>query len=435
MLKFRRSLLTRLQWGFAGGAFLMAGAMALVMDAALKRSLDAEDALALTARARELAAELPAVVQPAAAEPVPERVEWLLLSEPRRRSAGFPDMDLASLPPSEVREVAAGGREFAMLRWPRPGGDLVVAMDRTHEEALVAGFRHTLLAAAGGGALLAALLGRLVAARGLRPLHELAEEAAAIRPGSLQRRLDPLHYPNELGEVVSRLNGALEGLEEAFDRLSGLAGELAHELRTPIQGLRAEAEALLLRGEGPHDALGSMLEECDRMAAQVEQMLFLARAEDPGAQLRREPFGARELLADVAEFFEASAEEAGVGLEVAEGPGCLLEGDRSMVGRALHNLVANALRHTPSGGRVRLAARRLPAGVELAVVDTGTGVPESLRASLGRRWAKGPGSRGLGLGLAIVQSIARIHGGRLEIRPAEGGGTEARMEFPDLKKT
>ncbi len=433
MLKFRRSLLTRLQWGFAAGAFVMAGAMALVMDAALKRSLDAEDALALEARARELAADLPAAAP--LPGPAPERVEWLLATDPPRRSPAFPAVDVADLPPGAVKEVKAGGREFALLRWPRPGGDLVVAMDRTHEEALVADFRHTLLAAAGGGALLAALLGRLVAARGLRPLHDLAEEAAAIRPGSLQRRLDPSQYPNELGEVVSRLNGALEGLEEAFDRLSGLAGELAHELRTPIQALRAEAEALIRRGEGPPEALGSILEECDRLAAQVEQMLFLARAEDPGAQLRREVFPVGDLLAEVAEFFEASAEEAEVSLEVEAGPDCLLEADRAMVGRALHNLVANALRHTPGGGRIRLGAAAAPGHVRLRVADTGTGIPETLRNSLGQRWAKGPGSRGLGLGLAIVQSIARIHGGRLAIQPAEGGGTEAVLEFPDLKKS
>jgi two-component system heavy metal sensor histidine kinase CusS len=435
MLKFRRSLLTRLQWGFAAGSFLMAGAMALVMDAALKRSLDAEDALALSARARELSAGLPSPAGGSSHEPAPERIEWLLLAEPRRQSAGFPDLDLATLPPSQVRVAPAGGRDFAVLRWPRPGGDLVVAMDRTHEEALVAGFRHTLFAAAGGGALLAALLGRLVAARGLRPLHDLAEEAAAIRPGSLQRRLDPSHYPDELGEVVARLNGALEGLEEAFDRLSGLAGELAHELRTPIQGLRAEAEALIRRGEGPPDALGSILEECDRLAAQVEQMLFLARAEDPGALLHREPFEVRGLLTEVADFFEASADEAGVRLEVEAGAGCRLEGDRALVGRALHNLLANALRHTPQGGRIVLSALPLPGGVALAVVDTGTGIPDALLPALGRRWAKGPGSRGLGLGLAIVQSIARVHGGSLDIQPAKGGGTEARMEFPDLKKT
>jgi two-component system heavy metal sensor histidine kinase CusS len=164
-------------------------------------------------------------------------------------------------------------------------------------------------------------------------------------------------------------------------------------------------------------------------------MLFLARAEDPGALLHREPFEVRGLLTEVADFFEASADEAGVRLEVEAGAGCRLEGDRALVGRALHNLLANALRHTPQGGRIVLSALPLPGGVALAVVDTGTGIPDALLPALGRRWAKGPGSRGLGLGLAIVQSIARVHGGSLDIQPAKGGGTEARMEFPDLKKT
>lgn len=435
MLRLRRSLLGRLQWGFALGAFAMAAAMAVFMDAALRRSLDSEDALALAARAEELGRALPAEGRDSEGEPGPERVEWLLLGTPPRHSRGFPALDPGSLAPGKVVERRAAGREFAFLRVARKGGDLVVAMDRTHEEGLLAGFRRTLLAAAAAGAVLAALLGRLVAARGLRPLHDLAEEAAGIRPGTLQHRLDASHYPLELAEVVGRLNGALDGLEEAFARLSGLAGELAHELRTPLQALRAEAEALVRRGEGPPEALGSLLEECDRLAAQVEQMLFLARAEDPGASLRREPLVLDAFLGEVAEFFEAAAEEGGVRLDVRAPAGLVLSADRALLVRALHNLVANALRHTPAGGTVTLAAEAGPEGVALVVSDTGTGIPAELQGRLGERWAKGEGSRGLGLGLAIVGSLARVHGGRLRIHPGAAGGTVARMEFPDLKKS
>jgi two-component system heavy metal sensor histidine kinase CusS len=435
MLKLRRSLLSRLQWGFALGALAMAAAMALFMDAALRRSLDSEDALAMAARAEELSRTLPPLERAAGAGPGPERIEWMLLAPPVRRTQGFPDLDVQALEPGLVAERVVGGRAFSVLRWPRTGGDLVLAMDRTHEEALLGGFRRTLLGAAAAGAVLAALLGRFVAARGLRPLHQLAEEAASIRPGTLERRLDASRYPLELGELVNRLNGALEGLEEAFARLSGLAGELAHELRTPLQALRAEAEALVRRGEGPPEALGSLLEECDRLAAQVEQMLFLARAEDPGALLRREPVPLAPFLGEVAEFFEAAAEEAGVRLEVHAPGDLVLEADRTLLTRALHNLVANALRHTPAGGRIALGAEAQGDGLALEVADTGSGIPAELQGRLGQRWAKGEGSRGLGLGLAIVGSLARLHGGRLRIGPGAQGGTVARLEFLDLKKT
>lgn len=432
----RGSLLSRLQWGFALGAFLMAGGMALFMDTALQRSLDAEDSLVMAAQAEELRRTLPAAEAPVRSSgPRPERVEWRVLGPVPRRSPGFPDLDPAKVPAGAMVELEAGGLAFLVSRHSRPGGDLLIAVDRTHEEALVAGFRRTLLLAVAVSAILAALIGRLVAARGLRPLHQLAEEAAAIRPGSLGHRLDATLYPMELGEVVQRLNGALGRLEEAFDRLSGLAGELAHELRTPIQSLRAEAEALLRNGQGPVDALGSILEDCDRLAAQVEQMLFLARAEDPVAELKVEGIPLAAFLQEMADFFEASAEEAGITLAVAAEPGLALQADRSLLGRACHNLVANALRHTPRGGTIVLQARAGTGSIQLSVRDSGAGIAADLRPRLGQRWAKGEGSRGLGLGLAIVRSIVHLHGGEVQIGPAEGVGTEVWMEFPDLKKT
>ncbi|MBK8724466.1 MAG: HAMP domain-containing protein [Holophagaceae bacterium] len=432
MFNVRGSLLSRLQWGFALGAFLMAGGMALFMEAALRRSLDAEDALVMEAQAQLVLREIGNPSPGPGAGAGPERVEWKVPGPPPRQSPGFPRLDEAGLPADGMREVEADGRMFLVAR--RPGG-LLLAVDRTHEESLVGGFRRTLLLGVALSALAAALLGRYVAARGLAPLHRLADEAAAIRPGSLGHRLDPSAYPIELGEVVQRLNGALGRLEEAFDRLSGLAGELAHELRTPIQSLRSEAESLIRNGEGPPEALGSILEECDRLATQIEQMLFLAKAEDPGAELRRTGLPVRDLLLHVADFFEASAEEAGVTLEVAAEAQLTLDGDRSLLERALHNLVANALRHTPEGGRVTLAARREGGACLLSVLDTGRGVDPALKPRLGQRWTKGQGSRGLGLGLAIVRSIARLHGGDVAILEATGTGTEVRMDIPDLKKT
>jgi len=429
----RVSLLRRLQVGFALGALGLAALMALFMDHALHRSLAAEDALVLETRVREIALNLPGeddTRRPS--NPRPEQVSWVWLGDggERRQSPDFPAMALEGLSHGQPVEREIGGRRFLVKSVAGSGGRLVLALDRTHEEALVEGFRRTLLLAVAGSAVLAALLGRFLAARGLAPLHALAEEAGALRPAHLERRLDATLYPLELGEVVDRLNGALGRMEEAFDRLSGLAGELAHELRTPIQTLRAEAEALVRSGEGPPEALGSILEECDRLAAQVEQMLFLARAEDPGAELRRAPVAVGELLEEVRAYFEGSAEEAGLVLAVRCPEGLVLQADAGLLRRALHNLTANALRHTPSGGSVTLGGRSEAGLIVLVVSDTGPGVPEALRPVLGQRWAKGKGSRGLGLGLAIVRSIARLHGGELAIESSESGGTMARLELP-----
>ena len=209
MFNIRGSLLSRLQWGFALGAFLLAGCLAVFMDATLHRGLDAEDALVMEAMAQDLLGPAPqSQAAPGKGTTRLERVEWKLTGARSAQSAAFPVLDAARIPVGAFAEIEAGGRAFLVSRRTHPGGELWMVMDRTHEEVLVGGFRRTLLLAVAFSAVMAAVMGRFVAARGLRPLHDLAEEAAAIRPASLGHRLDPSHYPMELEEVVQRLNGA-----------------------------------------------------------------------------------------------------------------------------------------------------------------------------------------------------------------------------------
>ena len=316
-----------------------------------------------------------------------------------------------------------------------PEGTLHLAMDRSHEQTLVAGFRRTLGVAIALAALLAALLGRWVAKRGLRPLHLIATEAAHIDPSNLDRRLHGEHFPEELGELVTTLNGTLARLQEAFDRLGHMASELAHELRTPLQNLRAEVEGIVLGpkdAEASREALGSVLEECDRLARLIEQMLFLARSENPSTVIERKSVDAPSLLQSVADFFEAEAEEAHVNLHVEAATGLSISGDEPLLKRALHNLTANALRHTPAGGSIVLGARARDLGLQLFVRDSGAGLPPEVLARLGERWVRGPDSRGpgLGLGLAITKGIAQLHGGKLQAENRPGGGAEASIWLP-----
>ena len=316
------------------------------------------------------------------------------------------------------------------------GGTVEAAKDLRHHARLLDSYRETLLANALLVALLAALAGWLIARRGLAPLGRLADATAGIHPGTLHTRLDPGAAPAELERLVIALNGALARLEEAFSRLAALSADMAHELRTPLHALRLELESLTASSESPatRDRLGSATESVDHMGALVEQMLFLARAEDPATALEIADLDLGQALRDAARPFEILADEQGISLRVEADAGARIHADPTLLRRAIHNLIANAVRHTAKGEVVLAGTMRI-GFTEIEVRDTGEGISPGQLPRLGQRFARADASRsratgGTGLGLAIVESILRLHGGSLHIESELGEGTVARMRFP-----
>ncbi len=427
---------------FALSTFALVGLLAVFMDVALHRSLETEDAMVMEAQAdalaRHIASRLPFGVD---SERAPEKADWQLVSPSGRMIAestgmrGLPPLSWPAGTPAPMEVTSPSGTTYTLLVRSLPEGTLRLVMNRSHEESLVAGFRRTLALAVALAAVLAAFLGRWVARRGLRPLEQLVREAGDIDPQRLDRRLHGEHFPAELSELVETLNGALARLREAFDRLSRMASELAHELRTPLQNLRAEVEAMLLRPKddvATREALGSVLEECERLAKLIEQMLFLARSESPSTAIEPKELEAGHLLNAVREFFEAEAEEAQVTLRCDVPVPFTLIADEALLLRALHNLTANAIRHTPPGGAVVLGLTPGESMSGLSVRDSGEGFPGEILIRPGERWVRGPASRGpgLGLGLAIVKGIAQLHGGSLSIVNLPEGGAQATVWVP-----
>jgi two-component system heavy metal sensor histidine kinase CusS len=329
---------------------------------------------------------------------------------------------------------ALEGGEVSALRQAVPGGELRLLLDRGHETALVRSFRHTLWIGTLLATVAAALLGRLVAVRSLRPLRLIAEETAAIRPGDPFHPLEAARFPEELGQLIHTLNASLARLQEAIQRLDELGSELAHELRTPLQHLRSSLEDLVLRREAvAPQALGPALEACDRLQSLIEGILFLARSADPTASVKWEEMDAAHVLQETRDFFEGLAEEGGITLSIDAPPGLHLWADPALLTRALHNVVSNALAATPRGGRVHLQAEAEGAGIVVRILDDGPGLPPAVREALGARWNRGLGSRGHGLGLAIVQSILDLHGGRFTLEDRPGGGTVATLSLAGLR--
>jgi signal transduction histidine kinase len=275
--------------------------------------------------------------------------------------------------------------------------------------------------------LLIAAVGTLaawwVAARALRPLAEVnarARSLGALPEGSLPRT----GSGDEVDQLTEVLNDLLRRIREEVMRVRRLTADVGHALRTPLTVLRGNVELQLGQTDGAHtDALVGALEQVDELARMVNQLLLLEKLESaPLAGLKREPLDLHALARSMIEHLRVVAEERGVMLELRGSP-VEIEGDASQLRQLLANLIDNALRHTPRGGRVSVETRANGARAELLVTDTGKGIDPSEIERVFERFYSAPGERGAGtgLGLPIARAIARAHGGDVGATATAGG--------------
>jgi two-component system heavy metal sensor histidine kinase CusS len=338
------------------------------------------------------------------------------------------------------------GAAFGHLANDGPRIEIIAALTAGERAALLGKYRVRIVEWVLAGAAAAALLGLLLIRAGLQPLRSIAAEAASVTVNRLQTRLDAHAAPRELQELVTALNGMLDRIEDGFQRLSQFAADVAHDLRTPVSNLLGQTQVALNKprtAEEYQSLLASNIEEFERLARMVENMLFLARADNAQVALRKEGFDVRVELTRIAEYFHGMAEEVGVAIRSdgdrtdmrrADG-GLELLADPILFRRAVHNLLANAIRYTPHGGTIDIWSESSRQDVIVSVRNPGKGIaPEHLPHIFDRFYrsdrARSDSASSAGLGLAIVQSIARLHGGRVEVESQAGGTTVFRMVLP-----
>lgn len=313
-----------------------------------------------------------------------------------------------------------------------------LAIDTRYESDLLARYRNEIWATLIAGLLISIFIGNRIARRGLQPLSEIAAAVQRVRSSTLNERIRLNDPPAEIDSLAGNFNQTLDRLEEAFGRLSRFSSDIAHELRTPINNIRGQMEVALARVRTPAeyaDLMESCLEDCERLSRLIDSLLFLARAEHPETEIRRERLDVARELNSLAEFYEPAASERGIQLEMQARDGCSAAVDRALFQRALGNLIENSLRYTPRGGRVSITAGEDSRGVALCVTDSGIGIPqEHLSRVFDRFYRVDPARAGTGsqagLGLAIVQTIARLHGGDARIQSTVGEGTSVTLSFP-----
>jgi len=281
----------------------------------------------------------------------------------------------------------------------------------------------------------AVLVGSWIAGRALEPLGQIITEVREISDGtSLHRRLAKPMVEDELGRLATTLNEMMVRLERSFSALRRFTADASHELKTPLTVMRAGLERALATPALPPDALPWLeesLQELNRMTELVDALLTLARVDEGRAPLHKEPVDLRTIVEEARETGELLAEQAGVTIEIATPPDPLvLDVDASRVRQLLLNLLTNAMKYTPRGGRVSVRLGRDNGRVTLAVADTGIGIAPGDVPHIFDRFYRADTARtrtgerpGAGLGLAICKWIAEAHGGTIDVQSRPGRGT------------
>jgi len=362
------------------------------------------------------------------------------MSEAIPSAAFLPPPASGAADPDPTTRHTPGGRIFLVLTVratpEREGGRTIqVALDVTRDALILARQRRLLIALILLGVAISGTAGYLTARRGLRPLARITEATQRVTAAQLDQRIGTHPWPAELAELAAVFDGMMKRLEDSFDRLSSFSANLAHELRTPLTNLRGEAEVALSRSRTEdeyREVLESALEEYDRLTRLIDRLLFLARADAGAADLERRRLSARDEMEAVRDYYASVADERGVAL-LCRGQADVVA-DPMLLRRALGNLVANALEHTPAGGEVTLSACGDSDGVRFVVADTGHGIDEADVPHVFERFYRstdgGGTASGTGLGLPLVASIARLHGGWASLSGTPDKGTSVTLFLP-----
>lgn len=288
-------------------------------------------------------------------------------------------------------------------------------------------FHHTLWLMVICGIAIMGLLGWIAVRHGHRPLHRIVEQVSRVSANELNTRLDPDSVPIEIKELAISFNDLLQRMEEAFNRLSNFSDDIAHELRTPVTNLMTQTQVAISQArsvEEYQEILYSNVEECERMAQMINDMLFLAKADNGLTPPNAEEIDLTNEIRNLFDYYEALAEEQQVSLKL-EGSSHI-KGDRLMLRRALNNLISNAIRHTAPNNAVTVRLDTKNNKTYITVQNPGTPLtPEHLNKIFDRFYRVDPSRQrsgeGAGLGLAIVKSIVEAHGGEITATSDESG--------------
>ena len=325
--------------------------------------------------------------------------------------------------------VVVSGRALATVSVSAASGSLLTPDERHLHSSL----DRLHLYAAAAAAFAALLVGLFLAETLTRPLRRIRGTAEALQRGDLDARVDVVAEP-EMKAVGSALNRLAETLEHEEELRRASVADLAHELRTPVNGLLQRIEAAQDDLLPLPQNLAAMHDEALRLTRLLDDLARLADAEQPGLLLEMHRVDLASVAGAVADGFASRFAEAGIGLEVAAEP-VAVSGDPGRLEQIVSNLLSNALRYTDEGGEVVVSVGRSGSEAYVQVRDTGIGIaPDDLRHVFTRFWrsdrSRSRATGGTGIGLAIVRELVRAHEGRIDVDSTPGHGSSFRVVLP-----
>jgi signal transduction histidine kinase len=302
--------------------------------------------------------------------------------------------------------------------------------------AQITRLNRSLILASVGAVLASVILGVLLARTLTRPIREITSATKKVAKGDLEQQV-PIRSNDELGELATSFNQMSADLSKSRDLRRQMTADIAHELRTPLTVVLGHTEALS-EGELPPDAetFEIIFDETKRLNRLVEDLRTLSLSDAGELHLNRSNISPGDLLerAAAARKSEAKAKEIELVIELAEGLPAV-EVDEDRMTQVLVNLLDNALRYTPTGGKIGLSAERIHEGMAISIQDTGSGIPPEDLDHLFERFYRGDKSRhreegGSGLGLAIAKSLVESQGGQIRVESLPGEGASFIIELP-----
>ena len=339
---------------------------------------------------------------------------------PKKPGVGETVMRLIS---AEDKQVKVRYLSFAVDQ-----GWVEMARSLQATEELMAGFRSAFMISMALILSLGLIGGWLLAQRFWRQIEDFNQMAMKIfNSGNLMSRI-PVKGQDEFSVLASNMNAILDKMEKLFQGVRQVSDNIAHDLRSPLSRLRVDVEVTLQESnpQNYRTTLERVLAELQNMQEIFQSLLSLGQAEAGSMKIRKKPINLSQLLEDIVELYGPLAEDKGLVFEARIPPHLMIDGDRQLLAQALSNLLDNAVKYVPEGGKITLGATIKMDRAEVRLDDSGPGIPQGMRKKVFDRFVRVDPSRtlpGTGLGLSLVKAFIELHQGNITLSESRLGGT------------